>query len=213
MAEITLKYLTDLPSATEADVGDLLHVNQSGNDRSMTISVLLKSVIDAVYPVNSAHFFADATNPNVTWPGTTWARIPGAGKTIRLANTTGSDVLQQGGSDAITLSTANLPTHFHTVDLKTGQFDHGTKSTGEDNHSHTVPLKSIGRLTGGSYDGSSDDIVSTQSTNTSNYKHAHTVAIGAHDHPVKGNTGNAGAGSEFTIANQYVKLAGWYRTA
>lgn len=213
MADILLKYLTDLPAASSVEADDLLHVNQSGNDRSMTVSVLIKAIIDSVYPVNSAHFFADTTNPNATWPGTTWARIPGAGKTVRLANSTGSDVLQQGGSDTATITTANMAPHIHPVDIKTSQFDHGTKTTSQDNHSHTVPLKSTGKWTGGSQDGSSDDISSSLSTNTSTYQHGHTVSIGAHGHDVKGDTGSAGSGSEFTITNQYVKLAGWYRTA
>ncbi|MDU2882704.1 MAG: hypothetical protein E7B94_21450, partial [Enterobacter sp.] len=101
----------------------------------------------------------------------------------------------------------------HPVDLRTGQFDYGTKNTSQDTHAHTVPLKSVGKWTGGSQDGSSDDISSSQSTSTSSYQHAHTVAIGAHDHPVKGDTGSTGDGTQFSVANQYVKLAGWYRTA
>lgn len=213
MADILLKYLTDLPSASSVETDDLLHVNQSGNDRSMTISVLIKAIIDEVYPVNSAHFFADTTNPNVTWPGTTWARIPGAGKTIRLANSTGSDVLQQGGSDTATLELKNIPAHDHDIDIDTSQYDYGTKTTASNTHHHSVRLKSAGSGLGGAQDGSSDDIISSQSTNTTDDTHSHTVAIGSHNHNVNGKTAQAGDGEQFQVVNQYVKLAGWYRTA
>ncbi|XOO01896.1 hypothetical protein ACLB6C_06845 [Enterobacter hormaechei] len=40
MADILLKYLTDLPAATEANNEDLMHINQGGNDKSITISSL-----------------------------------------------------------------------------------------------------------------------------------------------------------------------------
>lgn len=213
MADIVLKYLTDLPSASDAESTDLMHINQNGNDRSITLDALATALFNMRYPVGKVEWFANDVNPNAIWQGSTWARIPGAGKTIRLANSTGSDVLQQGGSDSVTLTGANLPPHVHPVDLRTGQFDYGTKNTSQDNHSHTVPLRSIGKWTGGSQDGSSDDISSSQSTSTSSYQHAHTVAIGAHDHPVKGDTGSTGESTQFSVTNQYVKLAGWYRTA
>ncbi|WP_324661193.1 phage baseplate protein [Enterobacter bugandensis] len=213
MADIILKYLTDLPSSSSAAPTDLMHINQSGNDRSITLEALAAALFNMRYPVGKVEWFANDVNPNAIWQGSTWARIPGAGKTIRLANSTGSDVLQQGGSDSVSLSGANIPAHVHSVNLRTDQFDYGAKNTSQDSHSHTVSLRSIGQLTGGSYDGSSDDIISTQSTNTSGYQHSHSVAIGAHDHPVSGDTGSTGDGTQFSVINQYVKLSGWYRTA
>lgn len=213
MADITLKYLTDLPAASSAALTDLLHVNQSGNDRSLTISVLIKTMIDSVYPVGSAHFFTNSSNPNVIWPGTIWARIPGAGKTIRLANNSGTDVMQQGGNDSVTIATANLPPHSHSIDINTESFDYGSKSVSTYTHSHTIGLRSVGVLTGGAQDRSSDDIVSSQSTTTSSDTHSHTVAIGSHYHRATGDTGSVGSSSPIDITNQFIKLAGWYRTA
>ncbi len=213
MADILLKYLTDLTSASNAAPTDLMHINQSGNDRSITLDALATALFNMRYPVGKVEWFANDVNPNAIWQGSTWARIPGAGKTIRLANSTGSDVLQQGGSDTAVLTGSNVPPHVHTVNLRTEQFDYGTKNTSQDTHSHTISLRSVGQLTGGSQDGSSDDIISTQSTNTSSYQHSHSVAVGAHDHLVQGDTGSAGNGDSFSIVNQYVKLAGWYRTA
>ncbi|WP_241277200.1 phage baseplate protein [Enterobacter hormaechei] len=213
MADITLKYLTDLPAAASAALTDLLHVNQSGNDRSLTVSTLLKAIVDGVYPIGSAHFFTNTTNPNVIWPGTTWARIPGAGRTIRLANNSGSDTLQIGGSDSITITASNLAPHTHPIDVNSDSFDYGSKTTSTYSHSHTVGLKSVGTLTGGAQDRSSDDIISSQSTTTSSDNHAHSISIGAHYHRISGDTGSTGSATPIDTTNQYIKLAGWYRTA
>ncbi|MDW3578047.1 phage baseplate protein [Enterobacter asburiae] len=123
MADIILKYLTDLPSASNAAPTDLMHINQSGNDRSITLDALATALFNIRYPVGKVEWFANDVNPNAIWQGSTWARIPGAGKTIRLANSTGSDVLQQGGSDTAVLTVSNVPPHVHTVNLRTEQFE------------------------------------------------------------------------------------------
>ena len=59
-------------------------------------------------------FSTTATNPNVEWPGTTWAlyaqdRFPvGAGSGYALGAT--------GGAATVTLSISQIPAHKHTVD-------------------------------------------------------------------------------------------------
>lgn len=213
MADILLKYLTDLPSASDAESTDLMHINQNGNDRSITLDTLATALFNMRYPVGKVEWFANDVNPNAIWQGSTWARIPGAGKTIRLANSTGSDVLQQGGSDEITLSDANIPPHVHDVDIDTSSFDYGTKTTSSNTHNHSIQLRSAGAGLGGAQDGSSDDIISSQSTNTTSNTHSHSVQIGAHIHNIRGKTGSTGQGEKFQVVNQYVKLSGWYRTA
>lgn len=58
-------------------------------------------------------FSTTATNPNVEWPGTTWAlyaqdRFPvGAGSSYALGNT--------GGAASVTLSVAQMPSHTHVI--------------------------------------------------------------------------------------------------
>jgi hypothetical protein len=43
--------------------------------------------------------------------------------------------------------------------------------------------------------------------------HSHTVGIGAHSHSVSGTTANNGSGTAFSVANSFIKLMGWYRSA
>lgn len=214
MADITLKYLTDLSSSSGADEGDLLHINQSGNDRSITVEVLLNAMFNMRYPIGKVEWFANDVNPNTIWTGSTWARLPGNGRTIRLANATGSDVLQTGGSDNLTLTEANIPQHSHPIDLKTSQFDYGSKPT--HNAGAHVHTGNIGR-SGGSITtiaGATADVGWTSNAvMKSAGAHMHQVDIGAHLHDVKGNSGTSGSGAQANITNSFIKLAGWYRTA
>ncbi|EON4256779.1 hypothetical protein ACLKAI_003298 [Escherichia coli] len=215
MADILLKYLTDLPSAADAESSDLMHISQAGNDRSITLDVLASAIFNIRYPVGKVEWFANDVNPNTIWTGSTWARLPGAGKTIRLANGTGSDALQTGGSDTLSILEANLPAHSHPVDLPTDQYDYGTKkatSTGS-GHRHQIIISGQTGL-----DGSGNDLTTSGGSQASFYTqtdgaHEHSVPVGAHAHQVKGDTGKTGAGTPVNITNSFIKLAGWYRTA
>ena len=214
MADITLKYLTDLPSASDAESSNLMHINQAGNDRSITLDVLVSAIFNIRYPVGKVEWFANDTNPNAIWSGSTWARMPGQGKTIRIANNTGSDVMQQGGADEVIISTANMPMHQHDVNVQTSSYDYGEKSTKADgSHSHDSTF----RVNGATTNTTIDDVYKIGSgatkTTSTNGSHSHQIAIGAHKHDVNGKTEQTGNGEALNITNAYIKLAAWYRVA
>ncbi|MEM8325549.1 phage tail protein [Morganella morganii] len=164
--------------------------------------------IDTIYPVGVVIWFAQNKNPNGLFPGTKWSYI-GENKTIRLANSSGNNVLSSGGSDSVTLTTAHLPVHSHSFSGTTSAFDYGTKTTNTTgNHSHGIPT---GREFGANNMPVGDG-KNTYTTNTASAgNHSHTVAIGAHTHTVSGTTGNAGSGSSVSVVNAYIMLMGWYR--
>ncbi|MCS4604756.1 hypothetical protein KW433_22195 [Enterobacter kobei] len=213
MADILLKYLTDLPSAADADSSDLMHINQAGNDRSITLEVLASAIFNIRYPVGKVEWFANDTNPNAIWAGSTWARVPGQGKTVRIANSSGSDVLQQGGSDTSAISISNLPPHKHDYSGKTASYDYGTKTTTSDTHNHTYQRRNGADSGDVGSGGNIYDQGPVSTNNTSSDTHNHTVAIGAHEHDYSGSTANTGSGSALDVTNAYIKLAAWYRTA
>lgn len=168
--------------------------------------------IDTIYPVGVVIWFAQNKNPNNLFPGTRWSYI-GENKTIRLANSNGSNVLSSGGSDSITLTTAHLPAHSHSFSGTTSGFDYGTKWTNTaGNHVHgyneVIVRGSGGMDIGGNW------LTSINRSNTSEAgNHSHSVTIGAHSHNFSGTTGNMGSGSAISIVNAYIMLMGWYRTA
>jgi len=218
MADIQLKYLTDLESATSASPDDLLHINQDGNDRSVTVQILCASLAAILHPVGKVEWFANNTNPNSVFPGQTWSRVPGQGKTVRLANSSGSDVFQQGGSDEVTLTEANMAPHNHPIDLNTESYDFGVLNTGSGGaHVHNFKYKRNGKTTDASTDPSSDVMKTSSGANQESRatesagSHSHPMSIPPHYHKVNGDTGSKGGGKPVSVANAYIKLAAWYR--
>lgn len=193
--------------------------------------------IDTIYPVGVVIWFAQNKNPNSLFPGTQWSYI-GENKTIRLANSSGNNVLSSGGSDSITLTTAHLPAHSHSFSGSTSSFDYGTK-TGSTNstgaHSHQLwsdittehggdPVGLGGSngylgVTGSIHGSRSPGYLSVTGSNkqlisnSGNHTHTVSVGIGSHSHSISGNTSNTGSGSALNITNAYIMLMGWYRTA
>lgn len=88
-------------------------------------------VLDLVYPVGSLYMSINSTSPAILFGGS-WAAIEnrmiiGASTTYAVGNT--------GGSATTTISSANLPTHVHSV----GAHSHGLNS-----HKHSVGAHSHG---------------------------------------------------------------------
>src|SRR6478736_5402262 len=72
------------------------------------------AIRDVEMVVGSCEWFSTNQNPNTTYPGTTWVRLP-ANVSLLMAALDGTDVLQQVGSDTVTLTTATMPSDQHTV--------------------------------------------------------------------------------------------------
>ncbi|ADP12374.1 putative phage tail fiber protein [Erwinia sp. Ejp617] len=189
--------------------------------------------VDMLYPVGIVTWFAQNKDPNTLFPGTTWKYI-GENKTIRLCKADGSDIMTTGGSDSVTLAVGNIPAHGHTFSANTSSFDYGSKQTAgfdygwkqtdtQGNHTHSLFKSSYdnnGDLTikygggGGSWirNGTmSDDGAHVHNIHIGG--HDHWVGIGAHSHSVSGTTASVGSGSAFSVANSFIKLMGWYRSA
>lgn len=191
--------------------------------------------VDMLYPVGIVTWFAQNKDPNVLFPGTTWKYI-GENRTVRLASANGSDVMTTGGSDSVTLEGGHMPAHAHTFSANTSTFDYGTKETSgvgdhihnawtdtQGDHAHTVP-SSAGKGQGASGADSVQMSAGQMWSSTTGAHahgvgiggagaHSHTVGIGAHSHSVSGTTSVAGSGAAFSVANSFIKLMGWYRSA
>lgn len=171
--------------------------------------------IDTIYPVGVVIWFAQNKNPNSLFPGTKWSYI-GENKTIRLANSSGNNVLSSGGSDSITLTTAHLPAHSHSFSGSTSSFDYGTKTTswgGDHTHGYYTQYgqgesntnQNLSRsYAAGSRMQAGGSIISAGG-------HSHSVGIGSHSHSFSGSTASAGTGGSISIVNAYIMLMGWYR--
>lgn len=181
------------------------------SQKAVTDALKTSVNIDSIYPIGIVVWFAQNKNPNTLFPGTKWQYI-GENKTIRLANSDGSNVLKGGGSDTITLTEAQLPAHNHTFSATTSNFDYGTKTTSSaGEHTHTYSGVSTNDTMPNANNGGKRSWVAATQTTSSGGAHTHTVAIGAHSHTISGTTGNKGSSNVINITNLYVMLMGWYR--
>lgn len=212
MAGVSLDYLTSLNpiSASEVADADLLLVNHNGTDYSLRVSELMALTRNKTFEPGVVHWFATNVNPNAKYSGQTWILVPGLEKTVRLAKADGSDLLQTGGADSVTIARANLPATQVSISGTAQNKDLGTKTTSNNGqHSHNWG-------TGVQKQGGSDNQVAGSAeggfgTTSSAGAHDHTVDLGAHDHAVTGQTENLGSGQTLGVKNAYVVLAAWYR--
>lgn len=188
-------------------------------------------VYKAIYPVGICVMFADESNPNTAFPGTTWLQITDSA-TVRAA--VGAGIGAVTGSDSVTLSVGNLPAHNHSwsgtvsgTDLgnkTTWDFDHGSKLTEwAGQHSHQAGMVAPGPAWDTNYIvGSDNDSRRTRNDTSSagNHQHwvnigihNHGISLGSHAHGVSGNVGNTGSGQSFSVTGKVRGYGLWKRTA
>lgn len=224
---------------TPSDIGAY---TKAETDQKIAQAISDSTDLNKIYPVGIVTWFNSNVDPNTALPGLTWTYLNnGVGRTIRIAAANGSDVATTGGSDSVTLSVGNLPSHTHSFSATTSSFDYGTKGTnstgghthsvrgtaeyaGDHNHSISqgdnanvrsgrVASSNSAQTHVGSTNGGGGHTHSVSGTAESAGDHSHSVGIGAHSHTVSGNTGGTGSGSAFSVTNQFYKLMAWVRTA
>ncbi|WP_434773695.1 phage tail-collar fiber domain-containing protein [Pantoea agglomerans] len=242
-ASIELKVATGdgLFLRQDANLADLQNKDKARNNLDLG-GLALKEIgyiYDSVYPIGVVTWFAQNKDPNTLFPGTTWEYI-GENRTVRLASASGSDVMTTGGSDSVTLEGGHMPAHTHSFSANTSAFDYGTKGTsGVGDHIHNAWTDTQGAHNHNfsfSYGDFRNDKALIPNGGTTNSGisqlqtdiqgghghnvgiggaggHGHTVDIGAHSHSVSGTTSVAGSGAAFSVANAFIKLMGWYRSA
>ena len=107
--------------------------------------------------------------------------VVGAGDVYNPGNT--------GGSDSVTLATANLPSHTHSF----------SATTGSDSHSHTY----VGALWPSS---GPEQNQSGGPEDRTNFNYQRTTASDSHSHSVSGTTGGTGSGSAIENRPRYYAL-------
>lgn len=232
-------YYTSILKPSPSDIGAY---TKAETDQKIAQAISDSTDLNKIYPVGIVTWFNSNVNPNTALPGLTWTYLNnGVGRTIRIAAANGSDVATTGGSDSVTLSVGNLPSHTHSFSATTSSFDYGVKETvvngahshavsGSTNsdgyHAHRISQGDNANVPNGRVASSNSaqthvgwtegDGAHTHSVSGSTdhgAAHAHAIAIGAHTHTVSGNTGGTGSGSAFSVTNQFYKLMAWVRTA
>lgn len=128
-------YYTSILKPKPSDIGAY---TKAETDQKIAEAISDSTDLNKIYPVGIVTWFNSNVNPNTALPGLTWTYLNnGVGRTIRIAAANGSDVATTGGSDSVTLSVGNLPSHTHSFSATTSSFDYGTKTTNTTgNHAH-----------------------------------------------------------------------------
>lgn len=129
------KVYTEAQKPTPSEIGAY---TKAETDQKIAEAISDSTDLNKIYPVGIVTWFNSNVNPNTALPGLTWTYLNnGVGRTIRIAAANGSDVATTGGSDSVTLSVGNLPSHTHSFSATTSSFDYGTKTTNTTgNHAH-----------------------------------------------------------------------------
>lgn len=129
------KVYNEAQKPTPAELGAY---TKAETDQRIAEAISDSTDLNKIYPVGIVTWFNSNVNPNTALPGLTWTYLNnGVGRTIRIAAANGSDVATTGGSDSVTLSVGNLPSHTHSFSATTSSFDYGTKtSSTTGNHNH-----------------------------------------------------------------------------
>lgn len=150
-----------------------------------------QTILNMVYPVGSIYMSTGSTSPALLFGGG-WERIEDK---FLLASGPTYTSGGSGGSENVTLTESNLPSHTHGFSATTG-------SSGS--HTHNV---------GWDQDGSSGSV-----RYTVHHKGASgaqgtgpTSSSGSHTHSVSGTTNATGSGTSFSIMPPYISVNMWKR--
>lgn len=195
-----------------------------------TVQNPLEQLMDIVYPVGSMYWTESKDfNPNEQFTGT-WERVKDK---FIYAYGDGSEALgTQAGSNTVTLQTANLPSHSHTMSHShTINHDHAAFTSGSGSaHSHglggRVPYNNSlnwqgdthGNLAGSGYKSAvttDGGAVGTLTATGSESSHTHTIDVPSYSGSSGGssaaNTGSSGSGTAFNVMPEYERAYCWKR--
>lgn len=173
------------------------------------------NIYNAIYPIGIVLQFDNATNPNNMFTGTVWEQITD-GRSARAATsatvgTSDGKIGSLAGSDSVSISIDNLPSHTHNMRSHTHSIgshthtmahthsidhDHGavnTNSTGAHTHSVSGSTNTTGNHTHTIYRGNARTNGETGHTGFDNPSFDGTSgAAGNHSHTVSGTAESAG---------------------
>ena len=115
--KITTKDITNTNTISSKDINvtNLLTTNTFKIPDKNNILINGTKLFDLIYPVGSIYMSINATSPATLFGGT-WEQI-----IDRFLYSANSEIGKLGGASAVTLSTDNLPSHNHSMDIHRSQ--------------------------------------------------------------------------------------------
>ena len=184
----------------------------------------LQEFLLKVYPVGSIYISYNSTNPGTLFGGT-WENY-GNGRVLKGINSGTAGLT--GGSDTVTLSTANLPAHTHDIShTHTTPETDATYSLSTTGGTHSHIIKNVGTVAGETVcDGINCFMWNSKTGWGSTSLSALFGGDGAHTHGITGDitvpkmttnsisktiSGSTGSGTSFSVQNAYITVYMWRR--
>lgn len=231
-AGTTVPNLTFKPMLTtdlSATYDDFVQYSGDG-ELNQNVAEMYNMFFDIAHPVGELIITTDASfNPNTAkgWKGT-WERDKG--RFVRLAGD-GDTIGSTGGADERTLTTANLPSHYHEMKHTHGIPKLSMNTTG--NHGHYVArvATSENRAAEWGYASPSHNIASNSTTDlgyilkntnasaawtgysSTSGDHTHTTNASTTNSQSTNNTSNTGSGTAFDNRPFHENFYGWVRVS
>ena len=181
----------------------------------LSSSDLMSDILLAAHPVGSYYWSKSSTSPHDLFGGT-WEQVKD--KFIYAAGTKG--VGSTGGSENVTLTINQIPTHKHSASADTqGGHGHGASADTQGGHSHTfsnanLDTKNLLSFTGEEGVGRYGSYGSNTGTTSSAGAHSHAITVspaGSHSHNIT--VGDTGGGQAHENMPPYIVAYCWCRTA
>ena len=171
-------------------------------DEDVTFSKLTW-LLDLIFPVGSIRMTTSTTGAT-TFLGGTWV-LWGAGKVPVGVDTSDTDfktVEKTGGAKTVTLATANLPSHSHTLSSGTVTVANAAAHT----HQASAGTYKVGSGNGSNYKYFTNGGTTGPATTGEGGAHGHTATL-------SGSTGTSGSGTAHSNVQPYITCYFYKRTA
>lgn len=170
------------------------------------------------YKIGDVYVTTKTDNPANIWSGTGWQKIEGR---FLKATNSGENPKTIGGSNAKTLSVANLPSHNHTIWIG----ENGYHTHVQDAHAHTQPAHThplSGDRERFPYGGNGKDVQNVEGNHNAvagtsypaggeNTGVAQPGIYGNGNHTHSASIGSTGSGSAFDVTPAYYAVNMWLR--
>ena len=155
-----------------------------------------KTLLDVVYPVGAIYMSVSEISPATLFGGT-WERIQNRFLLAAGSSYTAGDT---GGASTVTLTSSQIPSHTHSVNLNTG-------NSGV--HTHVVWKYASGSGNWAASPGGHN----ASTTIDPGMVMGIADSAGEHNHAISGNTGSTGGGKSHNNMPPYLVVYMWKRTA
>lgn len=174
-------------------------------DSTKVESMINDALLNKIYPIGCVYTSTVYTSPNTLFGGT-WEQITDC---FLAAIGTSVNAGKNAGKRSITLTTANLPSHAHSMAHKHAIPEIKTYSGGE--HIHNLKFQSDNSVGGNMRRIVNNGSAGVLQANDKDGAHVHTIPGSETDNPTASYTGSVGSSQAIDITPPYYGVYAWKR--